>query len=76
MNVAAATGNSGVEALVNKLDREAKLITIESKRTGKIGHAENGRDVRKTTGSFGHGGRGYTSNETEISHGRVSWQTR
>jgi hypothetical protein len=31
MNVAAAAANSGVEALVSKLDSEAKAIAIEGK---------------------------------------------
>ena len=36
MNVAAVAANSGVEALVNKLDSEAEAIAIEGKRTGDV----------------------------------------
>ncbi len=48
MNVATVAEDSCVEALIEKLDGEAKLIAIESKRPGNIGDSKNRCDVRKT----------------------------
>jgi uncharacterized protein YlxW (UPF0749 family) len=36
MNVATVAANSGVKALINKLDSEAEAVAIEGKRTGDV----------------------------------------
>jgi hypothetical protein len=47
MDVAALAANSGVEALINKLDGKAELIPIQSERPRKIAHPQHRGDVRK-----------------------------